>query len=260
MARQPIETPLHPPPGAIDAHCHVFGPMALHPFSAKAKYLPEDAGPDMLFALRDHLGFAKNVIVQASCDSTDNAATLDAIAKSNGKARGVAVVDPMISEAELEALHEGGIRGIRFNFLKRLVDDASKDKFLEVAARLPKGWHVVIYFEADILEELRPFMEAIRVPLVIDHMGRPDVSQGPDGPDMKAFRAFLDSREDIWFKATCPDRLDAIKEGGAGDPWNDFAHAVAPLVADYQDRVLWGPTGRIPTWIPRSPMTGIWST
>src|SRR5690606_27557257 len=113
-----------PPAGAIDAHCHVFGPMAQFPFSAKAKYLPEDAGPDMLFALRDHLGFAKNVIVQASCHGTDNAATLDAIAKSNGKARGVAVVDPEISEEELQRLHEGGIRGIRFNFLKRLVDDA----------------------------------------------------------------------------------------------------------------------------------------
>ena len=104
-----------PPPGAIDAHCHVFGPMADFPFSAKAKYLPEDAGPDMLFALRDHLGFDRNVIVQASCHGTDNSATLDAIAKSNGKARGVAVVDPAISEADLLALHDGGIRGIRWS-------------------------------------------------------------------------------------------------------------------------------------------------
>jgi 2-pyrone-4,6-dicarboxylate lactonase len=213
----------------------VFGPQAQFPFSAKAKYLPEDAGPDKLFALRDHLGFARNVIVQASCHGTDNAATLDAIARSNGRARGVAVVDPAISQADLAALHDGGMRGIRFNFLKRLVDDAPKDKFLEVASRLPAGWHVVIYFEADILEELRAFMAAIPVPLVVDHMGRPDVAQGPDGPDMQAFRALLDSREDIWFKATCPDRLD---EGG--DPWDDFARAVAPLVADYPSRALWG--------------------
>lgn len=224
-----------PPPGAVDAHCHVFGPMAQFPFSPKAKYLPQDAGPDKLFALRDHLGFARNVIVQASCHGTDNAATLNAIAAAKGKARGVAVVDPAIGADELQALHDGGMRGIRFNFLKRLVDNAPKDKFLEVARRLPEGWHVVIYFEADILEELRPFMDAIPVPLVIDHMGRPDVSQGPDGPDMKAFRGLLDSREDIWFKATCPDRLDP-----AGPPWDDFARSVAPLVADYQDRVIWG--------------------
>lgn len=223
------------PAGAIDAHCHVFGPMAQFPFSAQAKYLPEDAGPDKLFALRDHLGFARNVIVQASCHGTDNAATLDAIAKSHGKARGVAAVDPAISDAELAALHEGGIRGVRFNFLKRLVENAPKDKFLEVAARLPVGWHVVIYFEADILEEMRPFIAAIPVPVVIDHMGRPDVRQGPDGPDIRAFRSLLDSRDDIWFKATCPDRLDA-----GGDPWDDFARAIRPLVEDYQDRVIWG--------------------
>jgi len=225
-----------PPAGAVDAHCHVFGPMADFPFSPKAKYHPQDAGPDMLFALRDRLGFARNVIVQASCHGTDNAATLNGIAKSNGKARGVAVVDPAISEAELAALHEGGMRGIRFNFLKRLVDNAPKDQFLEVAQRLPAGWHVVIYFEADILEELRPFMDAIPVPLVIDHMGRPDVTQGPDGPDMTAFRRLLDSRPDIWFKATCPDRL----EDPNGPPWDAFAAAVRPLIEDYPDRCLWG--------------------
>jgi len=224
-----------PPPGTIDAHCHVFGPMAAFPFSPKAKYLPEDAGPAMLFALRDHLGFARNVIVQASCHGTDNAATLDAIARSDGKARGVAVVDPAISDADLMTLHAGGMRGVRFNFLKRLVDDAPKGKFLDLAQRLPQGWHVVIYFEADILEELRPFIAAIPVPVVVDHMGRPDVAQGPSGQDMRAFRALLDSRPDIWFKATCPDRLDA-----SGDPWDRFANAVAPLVADYSERALWG--------------------
>ena len=222
-----------PPAGAIDAHCHVFGPSDRFPFSARAKYQPQDAGPEMLFALRDRLGFARNVIVQASCHGTDNAATLDAIARSGGRARGVAVVDPAISDEELRALHAGGIRGIRFNFLKRLVDDAPKDRFLEVAARLPAGWHVVVYFEADILAELRPFLAAIPVPLVIDHMGRPDVTQGPDGADMRAFRALLDSRADAHFKATCPDRLDP-----AGAPWDDFARSVAPLVADYPDRAL----------------------
>jgi len=224
-----------PPPGAVDAHCHVFGPAAHFPFSAKAKYLPQDAGPDMLFALRDKLGFTRNVIVQASCHGSDNSATLNAIALSGGKARGVAVVDPTISDADLAALHEGGIRGIRFNFLKRLVDDAPKDRFLDVASRLPAGWHVVVYFEADILEELRPFLDAIPVPLVIDHMGRPDVAQGPDGADMRAFRALMDSRDDVHVKVTCPDRLDE-----RGPPWDDFAAAVRPLVADYPDRVLWG--------------------
>lgn len=232
---RPSKPRFSPPAGAVDAHCHVFGPMITFPFSPRAKYLPQDADADMLFTLRDHLGFSRNVIVQASCHGTDNAATLHAIARSGGMARGVAVVDLDITEAELAGLHDGGIRGVRFNFLKRLVDDAPKDKFLEVAGRLPAGWHVVIYFEADSLDELRSFLKAIPVPVVIDHMGRPDVGQGPEGRDMSAFRRLLDSRTDIWFKATCPDRLDPV-----GYPWDKFAAAVAPLVRDYQDRVLWG--------------------
>ena len=241
-----------PPPGAVDAHCHVFGPMASFPFSAKAKYLPQDAGPDMLFALRDRLGFSRNVIVQASCHGTDNAATLDAIARSDGKARGVAVVDPAIGDDALDSLHEGGMRGIRFNFLKRLVDDAPKDKFLEIARRVERlGWHVVVYFEAESLAELRPFLGAIPVPIVIDHMGRPDVAQGPDGADMKAFRALLDSRADIWFKATCPDRLSP-----QGEPYDDFVAAVRPLVEDYPDRVLWGTDWPHPNMEHRIPDDG----
>ena len=234
--RDPSKPRYVPPPGAVDAHCHVFGPQAEFPFSPKARYLPQDAGPEMLFALRDHLGFDRNVIVQASCHGTDNRATLNAIARSQGGARGVAVVDPAIGDDELQALHDGGIRGVRFNFLKRLVDDAPKDKFLEVARRIEAlGWHVVIYFEADILEELRPFLDAIPTLIVVDHMGRPDVMQGPDGADMRAFRNLLDSRADIWTKVSCPDRLD-----GAGPPYDAFVEAVRPLVEDYPARVLWG--------------------
>lgn len=248
---QPSKARFVPPPGAIDAHCHVFGPAAEFPFSPHAKYQPQDAGPDMLFALRDHLGFARNVIVQASCHGTDNGATLDAIAKSNGKARGVAVVDPAISDDDLAALHAQGIRGVRFNFLKRLVDNAPKDKFLELARRLPAGWHVVVYFEADILEEMRAFLAAIPVPIVIDHMGRPDVAQGPDGADMRALRTLLDSRDDIWTKVTCPDRLSPH-----GEPYDDFVAAAAPLVEAYQDRVLWGSDWPHPNMEHRIPDDG----
>lgn len=233
---EPSKPRYMPPPGAVDAHCHVFGPMAQFPFSPKAKYLPQDAGPDALFALRETLGFSRNIIVQASCHGTDNRATLNAIAVSNGTCRGVAVVDPAITDVELDALHAGGIRGVRFNFLKRLVDEAPKDKFLDVAHRIARlGWHVVVYFEADILEEMRPFLAAIPVPVVIDHMGRPDVRQGPDGADMTAFRGLLDSRDDIWTKVTCPDRLDP-----AGPPYADFVRSVRPLVEAYPDRMLWG--------------------
>ncbi len=233
----PSKPRYRPPPGAIDAHCHVFGPQAAFPFSAVAKYLPEDAGPEMLFALRDRLGFARNVIVQASCHGTDNRATLNAIAKSEGRARGVAVVDPAISDEELTVLHDGGIRAVRFNFLKRLVDDAPKDKFIEIAKRIaPLGWHVVVYFEADLLEELKPFLDAIPTTIVIDHMGRPDVSAGPDGAEMQSFRQLLRTHSNIWTKISCAERLSR-----AGPPgFDDFVDAVRPLAVEFQDRVLWG--------------------
>jgi 2-pyrone-4,6-dicarboxylate lactonase len=232
----PAKPRFQPPAGAVDAHCHVFGPERDFPYSAKAKYLPEDAGPEQLFGLRDHLGLSRNVIVQASCHGTDNRATLNAIARSDGLARGVAVVDPAISDAELEALHAGGIRGVRFNFLKRLVDHAPKDKFLEIAARIAHlGWHVVVYFEADLLIELTPFLEAIPTIVVIDHLGRPDMSQGPDGPEMAAFRALMDAHPGFWTKVSGAERLSR-----SGPPFDDFVAAVQPIVERYPDRVLWG--------------------
>ena len=225
-----------PPAGAVDAHVHVFGPEARFPFSPKAKYHPEDATPEMLFALRDRIGFSRSVIVQASCHGTDNAATLNAIAVSNGTARGVAVVAGDIGDAALERLHEGGIRGVRFNFLKRLVDDAPRDQFLAIARRIARlGWHVVLYFEADLLEELTPIIEAIPTAIVVDHLGRPDIAQGPDGKDITAFRRLMETHPAIWTKVSGAERLSL-----QGPPYDDFVEAVRPIVAAFPERVLWG--------------------
>lgn len=225
-----------PPVGAVDAHCHVFGPQDRFPFSDKAKYIPEDAGAEDLFALRDHLGFSRNVIVQASCHGTDNSAVVDALKKAGNLARGIAVVDPEISDRELQDLHAAGVRGVRFNFLKRLIDDAPKDKFLNVARRIAElDWHVVIYFEAELLDELTPFMESIPTTIVIDHMGRPDVSEGPQGAEMMRFVDFLEAHDNVWTKVSCAERLSS-----QGSPFDDFVDAVAPLVNQFSDRVLWG--------------------
>lgn len=241
-----------PPPGAVDAHVHVFGPEDEFPFSPKAKYHPQDATPEMLFALRDHLGFSRNVIVQASCHGTDNRATLAGIAKSDGRARGVAVVDPDIHEDELKALHQGGIRAVRFNFLKRLVDNAPRDKFLEIARKIaPLGWHVVVYFEADILTGLLPFLEAIPTVIVVDHLGRPDIAQGPDGADIRAFKALMDNHPNIWTKVSGAERLSPM-----GPPFDDFVEVITPIVERYPDRVLWGTDWPHPNMEHRIPDDG----
>src|SRR6185312_3230934 len=147
-----------PPPGAVDAHCHVFGPGAEFPYAPERKYTPCDASKAQLFALRDHLGFEKNVIVQATCHGADNSALLDALRAANGRARGVATIKRSVSDGELQAMHDAGVRGVRFNFVKRLVDFTPRDELLEIAGRIAQwGWHVVIYFEAVDLPELWDF-------------------------------------------------------------------------------------------------------
>ena len=157
------------PPGSVDAHCHVFGPGHLFPFAPERKYTPCDASRDQLFALRDHLGFERNVIVQATCHGADNSALIDALRHSD----------------------EAGVRGVRFNFVKRLVDFTPKDELLEIAGRIaPLGWHVVIYFEAVDLPELWDFFTALPTTVVVDHMGRPDVSKPIDGPEFELFVKF----------------------------------------------------------------------
>ncbi|WP_353476286.1 amidohydrolase family protein (plasmid) [Salipiger sp. H15] len=224
-----------PPAGAVDAHCHVFGPSARFPFAPERKYTPVDAPAETLFDLRDHLGFARNVIVQATCHGTDNAAMLDAIAKSGDRARGVAVLDETVTDAELERLHAAGIRGVRFNFLKRLVGDAPKDRYVKVAERIARlGWHIVIYFESEELEELSPFIRALPGTIVIDHMGRPDVTAGLDGEGFARVRALMEDPR-FWIKVSCPERLTAT-----GPMYDDVVPFARALVEAHPDRVLWG--------------------
>jgi len=114
------------PAGAVDAHCHVFGPGEEFPYAPERKYTPCDASKHQLYALRDHLGFSRNVVVQATCHGSDNRAMVDALVNSNGKARGIATIKRSISDAELQELHDSGVRGVRFNFVKRLVDFSLK--------------------------------------------------------------------------------------------------------------------------------------
>ena len=232
------------PPGAVDAHCHVFGPGAEFPFAPERKYTPCDASKAQLFALRDHLGFDKNVIVQATCHGADNRALIDALEASKGKARGIATVRRDISDAELERLHAAGVRGTRFNFVKRLVDFTPRDELMEIAQRIaPLGWHVVIYFEAVDLPELWDFFTALPTTVVVDHMGRPDCALPVDGPQFKLFVKMMREYPNIWSKVTCPERLSVAGPpalNGEREAYRDVVPFARTLVEAFSDRVLWG--------------------
>lgn len=232
------------PPNAVDAHCHVFGPGERFPYAPERKYTPCDATWQQLFALRDHLGFAKNVIVQATCHGADNRALVDALQNSNGKAKGVATVKRSVSDQELQALHAAGVRGVRFNFVKRLVDFTPKDELLEIAGRIkPLGWHVVIYFEAVDLPELWDFFTALPTTVVVDHMGRPDVSKPVDGPEFELFLKFMREHPNVWSKVTCPERLSNAGPpalNGERNAYRDVVPFARKVVELFPDRVLWG--------------------
>ncbi|SLN70968.1 2-pyrone-4,6-dicarbaxylate hydrolase [Roseivivax jejudonensis] len=240
------------PVGAVDAHCHVFGPQRRFPFSPTRKYTPQDAGVEALNALHRHMGIERRVIVQASCHGTDNAAMLDALRGQPNASRGVAVVDPGITDAEIDSMHEAGVRGVRFNFLKRLVDPGPLAPRAELAARVAeRGWHVVVYFEAADLPELTSFLEGLPCPVVVDHMGRPDTSQGVDSLGFTAFRALMEN-ERFWVKVGCPERLSRN-----GPPYDDVTPFAATLVADTPDRVLWGTDWPHPNMASHLPDDGL---
>ncbi|MDE0696803.1 MAG: amidohydrolase family protein [Boseongicola sp.] len=224
------------PEGAVDAHCHVFGPSPEFPYAPERKYTPCNAGKDKLFALRDHLGFARNVIVQATCHGKDNSAMVDACRAAGDLARGVASVGADISREALADMHEAGVRGVRFNFVKRLVDATPKEVFVGIAEKIQEfRWSIVVYFEAADLEELEPFLRQLPGIVVVDHMGRPDVTRGVDHPDFERFIRLMATNENIWTKVTCPERLTV-----SGPPYEDVVPYCREIVNQFEDRVLWG--------------------
>ena len=250
-----------PPPGAVDAHCHVFGPGAEFPFAPERKYTPCDASKVQLFALRDQLGFARNVIVQSTCHGADNRAMADACRASGGRARGVATVRRDVTDRELQELHDAGVRAVRFNFVKRLVDFTPRDELAEIAARIHAlGWHVVVYFEVRDLPLLYDFFTALPTAVVVDHMGRPDVRKPIDGPEFGLFLDLMRRHENIWTKVSCPERLSVSGPpalDGERDPYRDVVPFARRVVESFPDRVLWGTDWPHPNLTDHMPDDGL---
>ncbi len=184
------------------------------------------------------------MIVQATCHGADNRAMVDALKHSDGKARGVATVGRGVGDAELQAMHDAGVRGVRFNFVRRLVDFTPKDELMEIAGRVAKlGWHVVIYFEGGDLPELWDFFTALPTVVVVDHMGRPDVGKPVDGPEFELFVKFMRQHPNVWSKVSCPERLSSAGPpalNGEQNPYRDVVPFARRIVESFPDRVLWG--------------------
>jgi 2-pyrone-4,6-dicarboxylate lactonase len=232
----PVKPKYTPPPGACDAHCHIFGPGERFPYAPNRTYTPPDAGKETLKALHEHLGFSRAVLVQASCHGRDNSAMVDAMGWSNGAWRGVAMVDASVSDRELERLNTAGARGVRFNFVAHLGGAPDLAQVNEVIARIaPLGWHVELHLDAHDIATYRDFLEKLPVPFIIDHMGRVEARLGLDQP---AFRLLLDlvkTNERAWVKVSGAERVSST-----GKPFRDAIPFGRALVEAAPDRMLWG--------------------
>jgi 2-pyrone-4,6-dicarboxylate lactonase len=226
-----------PPPGAVDAHCHVFGPGDVFPYAPERKYTPVDAPKEKLFALRDFLGFERDVIVQATCHGADNRALVDALRAAGDRARGVATIRPGVARDELAEMNEAGVRGVRFNFVRRLADPKPDDYYRGLVDLIAEfGWHIVIYFEAPDLAERWNLFTHLPTTIVVDHMGRPDVTKPLDDEGFALFGKFMTEHENVWAKLSGAERL--TKSGPPG--YDDVVPFARHLAETFPDRVLWG--------------------
>jgi predicted TIM-barrel fold metal-dependent hydrolase len=221
------------PNGACDAHCHVFGPADKFPYAPGRRYTPADAPKETLNALHRFLGVSRAVIVQASCHGDDNRAMIDALVSAPHTLRGVAIAGDGVSDAEFQAMHEAGVRGVRFNFVKHLGGAPNMDVFWKVLARVrPLGWHVVLHMDAADIGALTPLIRKLDLPFVIDHMGRVESAKGVEQP---AFKALLELAriDNCWIKVSGSERI-SFPPYDAAIP---FARA---LTEASPDRCLWG--------------------
>ena len=223
------------PAGATDAHCHVFGPPDKFPYAPERRYTPDDAPKETLAALHAHLGVSRAVIVQASCHGSDNRAMLDCIASDPKRYRGVAIIDDSFDERELRALHEGGVRGARFNFVAHLGGAPDMDVFYRCIDRIKgmaMGWHIVLHLDAKDIPGYADTIRKLPMPFVIDHMGRVEASKGVD---QESFRALLGlvRLEQCWIKVSGAERISK-------PPFADAVPIARALIEASKTRVLWG--------------------
>ncbi len=198
------------PEGAIDAHMHVIGPFDRFPLSPKSQYQPfPSTWEEQKEVLCEKLGFWGFVVVQATCHGTDNRVVLDALEHMEGRAAGVASVTEDVTTDELARMHAAGVRGARFAFLPHIASETTPPEVIQrVAAKIqPLGWHTDLYFLPQDFHLMEPLILSLPTPVIIDHMGRPDVSVPVEKNEY--FQKLLNlgaRRRDIYWKLTSPDR------------------------------------------------------
>jgi predicted TIM-barrel fold metal-dependent hydrolase len=235
----PLDHPRTPslelPPGSCDAHCHIFGPFDRYRLPDDRSFTPALAPEAMLRRLHERFGFARCVLVHSQGHGFDHQPLLDALRAAPGRYRGVALVRPSDPDERIAAFDAAGVRGARFHFLPHLGGPPDLDAVRSVAERIqPFGWHIAIHVSGNDIVEQTAFLRSLDVPVVIDHMARPNIADGPGGAAMTALRKLIDSGR-VWVKLSGADRLSST-----GAPFHDALPIARSLAAHAPERVLWG--------------------
>ncbi len=228
------------PPGACDTHFHVFGPPHRFPFAATRRYEPPAAPIEHYWNVQKVTGLSRGMVVQPTVHGTDNAAIVDAVARSEGRLLGVACIHEAITDDELSALAAAGIRAARFSLMSdRPGSHETIAKLIDRIARL--NWSLVLHVEPQNLVVHEEFIRALPGPTVIDHMARIDPAQGLDQP---AFALLLDLLGDqrFWTKICCVDKISARPQAdvSGGPPFADVVPFAKAVIDAAPDRVIWG--------------------
>jgi len=234
------ETPkLKAPPNTCDCHMHIYD--SRFPVSPNAKLRPADATVDAYRLLQKRLGSTRNVVVTPSTYGTDNSCTLDAMAKLGATARGVAVVDTNVTDAELKRLNDLGIRGIRFNLVQS--GATTVDMIEPLSKRVNElGWHVQIHMLGGQIVEIADLLQRLPSPIVFDHMARIPEPAGVDHPAFALVLKLIEKGR-TWVKLS-----GAYMDGKTGPPtYADVSKVAAAYVKAAPERMVWGSDWPHPT-------------
>jgi predicted TIM-barrel fold metal-dependent hydrolase len=221
-----------PPANGTDCHMHIFGPYDRFPLSPGRSYTPPEASIAMYQEMLATIGLSRTVVVQPSIYGTDNEVTLDAVERLGlDRARAVVVVDASITPAELAEMDRRGARGVRFNAVSG--NGTPLEQLQALAAKLrPLNWHLQLYCHAEQVLALEKVLPTLGLPIVIDHMGGIQTTEG--GEASPAFAALLRLLKGGAWAKLCGYR------SSRGFPYADVKAMAQAMIAAAPTRCLWG--------------------
>lgn len=241
-----------PPAHSCDSQFHVFGPRERYPVRPGAVYEMPQATIEVALRLHKTLGIERGVIVQATTYGADHQVVLDALEIAGPNYRGCANALVLLErdDAYIARLHDAGIRGARFN-RQGLGVAMGPAEFERAMARVRElGWYVKFQPEASGVFEQSALFENLDVPVVIDHMGRPDPAQGSADRSLRKVCALLE-RGNFWVMLSLAEKVSK-----AGFPWDDVVPLAQACIEAAPDRVIWGSDWPHPVSVKQPPNEG----